>query len=184
MAPAFSWEISKNTKITFLFEYQNYQYGFDRVFRPEREFFQIPISRFLGEPDFNNATANSGRASYILEHQFSDNWKLRHAFAAVLSSNDPKTTYPDGLQDDRRTLNRSASRSEESSSNYTIGCSQCPDHRSILPYQARRYFMVKQKTALLCGNCCILYPIATTSNATKSYKSVRNSDTAKTISRR
>ncbi|MEH2167338.1 MAG: TonB-dependent siderophore receptor [Nostoc sp.] len=120
VAPAFSWEISKNTKITFLFEYQNYQYGFDRAFLPEREFFQIPISRFLGEPDFNNATANSGRASYILEHQFSDNWKLRHAFAAVLSSNDPKTTYPDGLQDDRRTLNRSASRSEESSSNYTI----------------------------------------------------------------
>ena len=120
VAPAFSWQISKNTNITFLFEYQNYQYGFDRAFRPEREFFQIPISRFLGEPDFNSATVNYGRASYILEHQFSNNWKLRHAFAAVLSSNDPKTIFPDGLQDDRRTLNRSASRSEESSSNYTI----------------------------------------------------------------
>ncbi|MEH2083949.1 MAG: TonB-dependent siderophore receptor [Nostoc sp.] len=120
VAPAFSWQISKNTNITFLFEYQNYQYGFDRAFLPEREFFQIPISRFLGEPDFNNATVNSGRASYILEHQFSDRWKLRHAFAAVLNSDDPKTTYPDGLQDNRRTLNRSASRSEEFSSNYTI----------------------------------------------------------------
>lgn len=119
-APAFSWQIGKNTNITFLFEYQNYQYGFDRAFRPEREFFQIPISRFLGEPDFKDATVNSGRASYILEHQFSDNWKLRHAFAAVLSSFDGKAIYPDGLQDDRRTLNRSASRSEELSSNYTI----------------------------------------------------------------
>lgn len=120
LGPAFSWQISQNTKITLIFEYQNYQYAFDRGFLPEQEFFQLPISRFLGEPDFNAATVNSGRASYILEHQFSDNWKLRHAFAAVLSHFDGKQLYPDALLDDRRTLERGASRSNESSTNYTI----------------------------------------------------------------
>lgn len=113
VAPALSFQLGPNTKLTFNFEYQNYNLTFDRGFPPEPEIFQVPISRFLGEPDFDDATGNFGRGSYVLEHQFNENWRLRHAFAAALANLNTSAIYPGSLQA-RRTLERSITTSDES----------------------------------------------------------------------
>ncbi|MBW4549527.1 MAG: TonB-dependent siderophore receptor [Aphanocapsa sp. GSE-SYN-MK-11-07L] len=121
VAPALSWQIGKNTKLTFIAEYQKFNYAFDRGFAPTGpEIFQVPISRNLGEPDFNDATAETGRASYVLEHQFSENWKLRHGFAAVISNFDKSEITPFFLQEDRRTIDRAAVKENNTSQNLTL----------------------------------------------------------------
>ncbi|MBW4612453.1 MAG: TonB-dependent siderophore receptor [Desmonostoc vinosum HA7617-LM4] len=120
VAPALSFELGPQTKLTFNLEYQNYNFTFDRGFPAELEIFQVPTSRFLGEPDFNDATINYGRASYVLEHQFSENWKLRHGFAIAIANNEVFAILPESLQADRRTVDRGISRSDERQENYTL----------------------------------------------------------------
>ncbi len=120
VAPAFSFQLGPKTKLTFNFEYQNYNLTFDRGFPAEPEIFRVPISRFLGEPDFSDATGNFGRASYVLEHEFNPNWQLRHGFAAAIANLKTAAIYPGSLQDDRRTLDRTISTSDENQQNYTL----------------------------------------------------------------
>lgn len=117
VAPAFFWQIGEKTKINFNFEYQNYDYTFDRSLPGINESFDVPISRFLGEPDFNNAKVNAGRASYVLEHKFNDNWKLRNGLYFVTSQID--TAYTDGTLVDEL-FERNASKSDEQSTNLTF----------------------------------------------------------------
>ena len=120
IAPVLAWDIGPRTRLTTELEYQNYDYTFDRVFRPGPEFLELPISRFLGEPDFNDATVNAFRGSYTLEHDFSDNWQFRQGFSAILAENDVQEVLLRPLQADGRTLPRRASRSDETQQNYQL----------------------------------------------------------------
>jgi iron complex outermembrane receptor protein len=120
VAPTLAWDISDRTRLTTELEYQNYEYTFDRGFRPEPEFLDLPISRFLGEPDFNNANVNAFRGGYILEHDFSDNWQFRQGLSVTLAENDVREVNLRPLEADRRTLPRRASRSDESQQNYQL----------------------------------------------------------------
>ncbi|MGL6339093.1 MAG: TonB-dependent siderophore receptor [Waterburya sp.] len=115
VAPAFSWQIGKNTKVNFNFEYQNYDYTFDRSLPGINESFDVPISRFVGEPDFNNAKVNAGRASYVLEHEFNSNWKFRNGLYFVTSQIDSAYTSNGSLVDGL--LERNAEKSDEQSIN-------------------------------------------------------------------
>lgn len=49
VAPVVTWKVGPRTTLTTEMEYQNYQYTFDRTFRPDPEFLRLPVSRFLGE---------------------------------------------------------------------------------------------------------------------------------------
>jgi len=120
VAPTLAWDISDRTRLTTELEYQNYDYTFDRVFRGEPEFLELPISRFLGEPDFNNATVNAFRGGYRLEHDFSDNWQFRQGLSVILSDIDVREVNLRPLEADRRTLPRRASRSDETQQNYQL----------------------------------------------------------------
>jgi len=120
VAPTLAWDISDRTQLTVELEYQNYNYTFDRVFRSEPEFLELPISRFLGVPDYNNATVNTFRGSYRLEHTFSDTWQFRQGFSAIVSENDVQEVLLRPLEADRRTLPRRASQSEESQQNFQL----------------------------------------------------------------
>jgi iron complex outermembrane recepter protein len=120
VAPVFSFQLGSKTKLTLNFEYQNYNLVFDRGFPAEPEIFQVPTSRFLGEPDFDDATGNLGRGSYILEHQFNENWKLRHTFAAAIANLKTAAIYPGSLQADRRNVDRFIGTSDENQENYTL----------------------------------------------------------------
>lgn len=119
-APALTWRIGEDTTLTFNSEYQKYDYVYDDGLLPEPESFRVPISRFLGEPDFNDGSIDAGRASYVLEHQLSEDWELRHGFAAVLGHAEGARIGPDALEDDRRTVTRAASLRDSRSQNYTL----------------------------------------------------------------
>ncbi|MEQ9237082.1 TonB-dependent siderophore receptor [Coleofasciculus sp. E2-BRE-01] len=120
IAPVLTWNIGPRTTLTTEVEYQNYNYVFDRGFRPEPEFLELPRSRFLGEPDFNDAEVDSFFGSYSFQHEFSDNWKFRQGFSAIIVNNDIREVNLRPLEDDRRTLPRRASMSDESQENYTL----------------------------------------------------------------
>lgn len=83
VAPVLTWNISDRTSLTVDFEYQDDDYRLDRGIpaigdRPA----PIPIDRFIGyrfDGDINNERAL--RASYRLQHQFSEDWELRNAFS-------------------------------------------------------------------------------------------------------
>jgi len=121
VAPAITWKISPKTSLTVELEQQNYNYTFDYNFPPEREVFQLPISRFLGEPNFNDATFNSTSVSYNFEHKFTDTWKFRQGFSAIIVNGDTRQVELfDPLGNDRRTLPRSPLRTEEEQEDYVL----------------------------------------------------------------
>jgi iron complex outermembrane recepter protein len=125
VAPALTWQIGDRTKITAEFEYQNYNYVFDRGLLPSETFFELPISRFLGEPGVNDAEFDSFTGTYDFEHKFSDNWKFRQGFNAVnITGNEVSVVTSNFdvpfVEEDGRTLPRTVSSSDESSENYAL----------------------------------------------------------------
>ena len=80
IAPVVTWDISDRTTLALDFEY----------FRDERPIdsgllafgdgvVDVPRDRIVGEPD-DVAERDFYSIGYRLEHEFSDNWRLRHAF--------------------------------------------------------------------------------------------------------
>jgi iron complex outermembrane recepter protein len=120
VAPALAFQLGKDTTLNLNVEYQRYRYTFDRAFDSAPEFLNIPISRFLGEPDFNKAIADAWRISAVLEHRLSEDWKFRSAFGAILGTIENNEIGNNGLQEDRRTLNRYIDKSEENQQNYSL----------------------------------------------------------------
>ncbi|WP_324282334.1 TonB-dependent siderophore receptor [Cyanobacterium aponinum UTEX 3221] len=123
VAPSITWKIGKNTRLTVDFEYQNYDYVFDRGFTPNIPsdiLFDLPISRFLGEPDFSRANFDSYYYSYNFEHEFDEQWKIRQGFAGLNVNGNVQNVQPTTLQEDNRTLNRRAEISDEYTENYSL----------------------------------------------------------------
>ncbi|MEH2070892.1 MAG: TonB-dependent siderophore receptor [Nostoc sp.] len=120
IAPSLTWKIGTKTTLNFDFEYLNNDTGFDRGIvavgnRPA----PIPISRFLGIPGENDSKTTVYKAGYTLEHQFSENWRLRNAFFINIAKNNNFYTQPDSLIDDQF-LTRSYENSKFESDNYTL----------------------------------------------------------------
>ena len=80
IAPALTWKIGNSTDITFNLEYLDDERPFDRgIVAIGEGIADIPFERILGEPDDLTETENLS-TGYLLEHRFSDNWKLRNNF--------------------------------------------------------------------------------------------------------
>ncbi|HEY9778876.1 MAG TPA: TonB-dependent siderophore receptor [Leptolyngbyaceae cyanobacterium] len=124
IAPALTWQIGPRTTLTAEFEYQNYDYVFDRGLLPSQEFFDVPISRFLGEPDVNDANFDSFSGTYNFEHEFSDNWKFRQGFNAINITGNTQyvstANFEPPFLEDGRLLPRDVQRTDESSENYAL----------------------------------------------------------------
>ncbi len=125
ISPVVTVNIGPRTNMTFEYEYQKYNYTFDRGFSPGSVFLQLPISRFLGEPGFNNAEFRSNVFTYNLEHEFSNDWKLRQGFN--VTSVNGKTAIARNanfsepfLEDDGQTLPRVAQESNEKQENISL----------------------------------------------------------------
>lgn len=125
VAPALTINLGPRTTLTAEFEYQNYDYVFDRGFPPGELFLDLPRDRFLFEPDLNRARFDSYYFSYNFEHEFNEQWKVRQGFgglvvqgnteAAVLANFDDPFVEADG-----RTLERNAERSDELQENFSV----------------------------------------------------------------
>ncbi|BCL34199.1 TonB-dependent siderophore receptor [Nostoc sp. MS1] len=106
ISPVISVNISERTNITFEYEYQNYQYIFDRGLPPNRISFDVPISRSLVEPDLPRSELRSSSFTYNFEHQFSDDWKFRQGFSLISVNGVTQTIQDTGLEPDGQTFRR------------------------------------------------------------------------------
>ena len=115
IAPVISWQIGEQTKISFEGLYLDSRTP-QRVGLPaagtegtslDNPNGEISRDRFVGEPNFDNNNREITQIGYDLEHSFSDNWSLRHAFRYTNFQNEQREAFVNDLQDDFRTLERS-----------------------------------------------------------------------------
>ncbi len=123
IAPVISWQIGEKTKLTFEGMYLN-----PRVLNgdgkpaigtvldnPNGE---VPRERYLGEGEYDNSQRKILQAGYDLTHSFDRDWSIRHTFRYSELTRIDTGVYLDALQDDLRTLERSAGRSDFTLNNF------------------------------------------------------------------
>ena len=120
-APSLTVNVGENTKITFDYEYQRTDFTFDRGFLPNSIVFNLPTSRFLGEPD-DEAEITSNGFTYTLESKFgyNDNWKFRQGLNTLNVTSNEQTARPVSIDEDGRTLNRAYSIADQQQKNLSF----------------------------------------------------------------
>ncbi|HLO87422.1 MAG TPA: TonB-dependent siderophore receptor [Nostocaceae cyanobacterium] len=107
--PVISLKVGERTNLTLAYEYQKYDYTFDRGFPSNsRVVFDLPVDRFLGEPSLNDAEFTSNNFTYNLESQFgnNNNWKFRQGFNILNVRGIAKGVQPGAISADGRTVSR------------------------------------------------------------------------------
>ncbi|MBD2208313.1 TonB-dependent siderophore receptor [Nostoc linckia FACHB-104] len=79
----------------------------------------LPRERFLGEP-FQNVQINVTNFSYLLDHKFSEQWKIRNAFRAQFVNLDRYYPLRDSLDEETGELSRLSYYSERRDNAYTV----------------------------------------------------------------
>lgn len=123
IAPAFTWRISPQTTLTVEYEYFRISNNiFGANFPPEPEFLQVPINRYLSEPDLGPTTGTTHWGYYNFEHRFSDNWRFRQGFSVLVADLNIGTERlaSTALEPDRRTLNRQSVEGPQNNQLYTL----------------------------------------------------------------
>jgi iron complex outermembrane receptor protein len=112
-APAFSWRPSDATTLTILGRYQQ-----DDT-RPSQRLpvsgtldsnpnGEIPINRFLGEPDFSNYERRQWSTEALFSHTFNDAWSVEQKTRYYSIDIDDVSVFGTALGGDQRTLSRSS----------------------------------------------------------------------------
>ncbi|MGL5079367.1 MAG: TonB-dependent siderophore receptor, partial [Waterburya sp.] len=129
--PVLSFQLSKNTNLTIEGGYrdQNNEATADGSFasylpaigtvlpNPQGE---VPLSRNLGEPDFDRNSILQWNIGYLINHKFNDNWSARNRFSAIVSDFQERQIFPDVLEEDNRTVTRLADDRSNNDENYTL----------------------------------------------------------------
>lgn len=125
IAPALKWQPSSDTSLTLLSYYQKsrtkYVFGFPArgTVLPNPNG-QIPVNRYLGEPDRDRSLSTLRSVGYLFEHAFSDTLRLRHNLNLFKAESSMPATWPltgDFGDDALRSVPRFAeSRREDASS--------------------------------------------------------------------
>ncbi|MGF1567348.1 MAG: TonB-dependent siderophore receptor [Nodosilinea sp.] len=105
VSPTLSYEIGDNTTISLSYEYLNYEGTFYEGLPVDPVAFELPRSRFIGEPD-DSLNRDSHYGNLALEHRFSENWRLRSGVAVQFNNVDIEAFRGDGVAADGQTLNR------------------------------------------------------------------------------
>jgi iron complex outermembrane receptor protein len=107
IAPVLTYKFSDATRLTLGYEYLKVDRVFYDGFPPNPVLLELPISRFLGEPDINNLEQETNNVYLTLNHRFSENLELRSGFAAFFSDTGVRYIRPTtDLDIDGRTLFR------------------------------------------------------------------------------
>ncbi|MCU4675230.1 TonB-dependent siderophore receptor [Catenovulum sp. 2E275] len=112
LMPSLSWQVTDDTKLTFLANWQKNESGTSTSFLPHQgtilpnEFGQIPSNRFVSEPGFDKYDTEQTALTAIVEHDINLDWSMRFATRYSDSHADYHTIYgwPPRLQEDNRTL--------------------------------------------------------------------------------
>lgn len=107
VAPQFTWKPNDAFELNFGYEYKKDNITGDRGIaaignRPAN----VPISRFIGEPNFSRQEAESHLAHLNWTYQFNDNWKVQQRFAANILDTFNRNIVPLFLGADNQTINR------------------------------------------------------------------------------
>ncbi|MBP5972959.1 TonB-dependent siderophore receptor [Brasilonema sp. CT11] len=107
IAPVLSYKIGDQTNLTLEYEHSSVNRTFYDGLPPIRQSFQVPISRFLGEPNTSDFSNNYDVGNITLEHRFSDNLQFRSASSLYITTSGNSTVVrPNGLEEDGRTVSR------------------------------------------------------------------------------
>ncbi|MEA5617112.1 TonB-dependent siderophore receptor [Cronbergia sp. UHCC 0137] len=121
--PVVSLKVGENTDLTFAYEYQKYNYTFDRGFPSNNTvIFDLPINRSLDEPNIQDSEYKSNNFTYVLESRFGDNnnWKFRQAFNVLSVTGASQGVQADAVNEDGQTVRRRFRRSESDQTNITF----------------------------------------------------------------
>jgi iron complex outermembrane receptor protein len=123
ISPLITVKAGERTNLTFGYEYQNYTYTFDRGFPSDNKVvFDLPISRFLGEPNLNRGEFTSNNFTYTLESEFgyNNNWKFRQGFNTINVSGNTRGPQPRFIRDDGRSVARRYRNVDEGQNNLSF----------------------------------------------------------------
>jgi len=104
-APSLTWE-GEDTTLTLLAHYQRDDAGWGTQFLPASGTVlynpngEIPVSRFVGEPDFDKYQLDQFAIGYQLEHRFNDVFTVRQNARYAYIHNDSQLVYGVGLAGD------------------------------------------------------------------------------------
>ena len=82
IAPALTWHPGERTNLTMLADYQHDGSKWSQFLPADGTLYNtnpngiIPVSTFLGEPDYDKVTRDQGSAGYTGDHLFRDGWNL------------------------------------------------------------------------------------------------------------
>jgi iron complex outermembrane recepter protein len=120
VAPSATWRFGEDFRITVLVEHLDYEFTFDRGLPVVPEALDVPVGRFLGEPDAPQSTSITSNAAYRLDYRITDGWHLRQGLFVGGSDGEFYNRSGFSLQADRRTVNRVAYNTTEDSRNYSL----------------------------------------------------------------
>jgi iron complex outermembrane receptor protein len=107
-APVLSLTLVPGTTLTLEGEYLNDVRPIDRgLVAAQRGVVDVPISRFLGDPDRRNQFVQ-GLVSLVLDHRFTEAWSLRTGYRYGVADEDYDSIEAGGLRADGRTVGLSA----------------------------------------------------------------------------
>lgn len=118
--PVVSLKVGENTNLTFAYEYQKYNYVFDRGFPSNNTvIFDLPINRSLDEPNLQDSEYKSNNFTYVLESRFgyNNNWKFHQAFNILSVTGASQGVQADRVNADGQTVRRRFRRSESDQTN-------------------------------------------------------------------
>ncbi len=101
-APALTWE-GEDTTLTLLAHYQRDDAGWGTQFLPasgtvlDNPNGEIPVSRFVGEPDFDKYQLDQVAVGYQLEHRFNETFTVRQNARYAYIHNELELVYGVGL---------------------------------------------------------------------------------------
>jgi iron complex outermembrane recepter protein len=107
VAPVVTWMVSDRTTLTAEVEHKDSHYTWDLGLPRNPLSLQVPVSRFLGEPDGINKV-KSTYANTRLEHQLTADWKLRQVLGYAWTDGDYGLRSAFSIAGDGHTANRVA----------------------------------------------------------------------------
>ncbi|NJL41540.1 MAG: TonB-dependent receptor [Leptolyngbyaceae cyanobacterium SM1_4_3] len=120
VAPSLEFRIGDATTLNFDFSYLRDERPFDRGFLAiGRDIIDIPVTRLLGEPnDIRQVEEYS--AGYRLEHEFSDDWRIRNQFRLITSDDFDFRAEPLELNEETGILSRNFRSNDDFSEVYSL----------------------------------------------------------------
>lgn len=117
LAPVITWQASEKFQWTLELEHKKSEFTWDLGLPANPASFTVPVSRFLGEPDGIN-DVHSTTVSSTIDYRFNDTWQVRQTTSYAETDGDYKLRSAWRLEDDGRTVLRSAYDTKETSSTF------------------------------------------------------------------